>query len=728
MPRFPISRQPGAMDCGATCLKMIAEFYGKKFSINFFKKKTQVSKEGVSFASIIEAAESLGLRSTAAKLDLDAIKEHNFMPCIVHWKQNHFVILYKIKGNKAYVADPGAGLLKYTKSEFESNWKGKSDVGVALNFKPSSEFYQLELTDDEKEKKQGLGYLINYLKGYNKYYVQLFLGFFVGSFILLLTPFLSQAIVDKGINNLDLNFVYLILIAQSLLYVGRIFIDVFRRWILLHIGTRVSISLVSDFLFKLLKLPISFFENHLIGDILQRIEEHDRIKQLLTVNSLAALFSIINLVVFGTVLLIYNYTVFFVFFIGTALSIIWILISLKARKKHDVTRFGILAKNKEKTIELIKGITEIKLNNNEKQKRWEWEEIQAKLFSTNLKWESVQMAQNTGVTVIEEAKNIIISFISAKAVIEGHITLGAMFSINMIVGQLFAPVASIIQFIMNYADAKISVNRIEEIRNERDEVDEKKHFINDKIENTELKFEDVSFSYMGTRSDLVLKKINLTVLKGKQTAIVGKSGSGKSTLMKLMLKFHEPTDGMIQVGNFNFANVNPTVWRNNIGVVLQDGYIFSDTIFNNVAMGKEEATLEEVIHASKIACIHDFIIENLPLGYQTIIGSEGVSLSKGQHQRLLIARAVIKNPKYIFMDESTSALDTSTERKLINNLSEYFNNKTVVVIAHRLSTIKNSDQILVIDQGKITEKGTHEELVSNKGYYYQLVKDQIELD
>ncbi|MBE7441824.1 MAG: peptidase domain-containing ABC transporter [Flavobacteriales bacterium] len=728
MPKFPISRQPGAMDCGATCLKMISEFYGKKFSINFLKKKTHVSKEGVSFANIIEAAETIGLRSTAAKLDLDAIEVHNFMPCIIHWKQNHFIILYKISGNKVYVADPGAGLIKYSKTEFETNWKGKSDVGVALNFKPSSEFYQLDLSDDEKEKTQGLSYLINYLKGYNKYYVQLFLGFFVGSFILLLTPFLSQAIIDKGINNLDLNFVYLILIAQALLYVGRVLIDIFRRWILLHIGTRISISLVSDFLFKLLKLPISFFENHLIGDLLQRIEEHDRIKQLLTVNSLAALFSVINLVVFGTVLLIYDFTIFFIFFTGTALSLLWILMSLKARKKHDIARFGILAKNKEKTIELIKGINEIKLNNNEKQKRWEWEEIQAKLFLTNLKWESVQMTQNVGVTIIEEAKNIIISFVSAKAVIEGDITLGAMFSINMIVGQLFAPVASIIQFIMNYADAKISVNRIEEVRNETDEIDNKKHFIEEIKEDNEMQFDDVSFSYMGTRTDLVLKKINLTVLKGKQTAIVGKSGSGKSTLMKLMLKFHEPTDGMIQIGNFNFTNVNPTAWRKNIGVVLQDGYIFSDTIFNNVAMGKEDATIEEVINASKIACIHDFISENLPLGYQTIIGSEGISLSKGQHQRLLIARAVIKNPKYIFMDESTSALDTSTEKKLMDNLNKYFTNRTVVVIAHRLSTIKNSDQILVIDQGKITEKGTHDELVNQKGYYFQLVKDQIELD
>jgi ATP-binding cassette subfamily B protein len=359
---------------------------GRNFQLIFFKKKTLVSKEGVSFANIIEAAESLGLRSTAAKLDLDAIQEHNFIPCIVHWRQNHFIILYKIKGNRVYVADPAAGLIKYTKAEFESNWKGKNDVGVALNFKPSTEFYQLELTDEEKEKTQGLSYLINYLKGYNKYYTQLFLGFFVGSFILLLTPFLSQAMIDKGINNLDLNFVYLILIAQALLYVGRVLIDIFRRWILLHIGTRISISLVSDFLFKLLKLPISFFENHLIGDLLQRIEEHDRIKQLLTLNSLAALFSVINLIVFGTVLLIYDFTVFFVFFTGTTLSILWILMSLKARRKHDITRFGILAKNKEKTIELIKGINEIKLNNNEKQKRWEWEEIQAKLFLTNLKW------------------------------------------------------------------------------------------------------------------------------------------------------------------------------------------------------------------------------------------------------------------------------------------------------------------------------------------------------
>lgn len=727
MRRFPYYKQLGAMDCGATCLRMIAKFYGKEYSINYLKKITKITKAGVSFLSISEAAEKIGLRSRGVKLDLDALRENEILPSIVHWNQNHFIVVYKITKKQVYVSDPALGLVKYSHKEFIQGWAGESKVGVALYLQPTADFYEAELGEEEKDKQRSMFSLLNYVKGYRGYFVQLFLGLLVGSMILLITPFLTQAIIDKGIYNKNISFVYLIIFAQFVLFAGSTLVEVFRRLILLHIGARVNIALISDFLLKLLNLGVKFFETHLLGDILQRINDHQRLEKLLTVNSLNTLFSLINLVLFGVVLAIYDSFIFWIFIVASVLSIGWLTLFLKRRKLLDHKFFEQSSKNTEKLYEIIKGVTEIKLSNSVKQKRWEWEEIQSRLFKINLRKLSLNQTQEIGASIINRVKNLLITLIAAKAVIDGDITLGAMFAITMIVGQLNSPFNQLLQFILDLHDAKTAFRRIEEVKNEKDEILPDTQYVEEIPSGADLIVDNLSFKYEGTSIRNILNNINMTVPYGKVTAIVGVSGSGKTTLLKLMLKFFEPGEGKLRLGNTDLDKVHSDVWRRNIGVVLQDGMIFSDSIANNIAVGLD-VDMDKVIHAAQIACIHDFIMANLPLGYHTKIGSEGQAFSKGQQQRILLARAVYKDPKYLFLDEATSALDTSNEKQVMQNLDQFFENRTVVVIAHRLSTVRNADQIVVIsNKGQIEESGTHDELAKKKGFYYQLVKDQLEL-
>jgi ATP-binding cassette, subfamily B, bacterial len=726
--KFPFYKQLGAMDCGATSLKMIAKYYGKDFSINFLKKITKITKSGVSFLSISEAAEKIGLRSRGVKLDLEALRENEILPCIVHWNQNHFIVCYKVTKKYVFVSDPAIGHVKYSHKEFIEKWAGEGKVGVALYFQPTADFYKNELDDEEKEKPKSIFSLLNYIKGYRSYFIQLILGLLVGSAILMISPFLTQAIVDKGIYNKNLNFVYLILFAQFVMFIGNISVEVFRRLILLHIGTRVNISLISDFLLKLLNLAINFFETHLLGDIMQRITDHKRLESLLTVNSLNTVFSIINLILFGIILFIFDGLIFWVFLLTSLLSVGWMIMFLNKRKVLDHKFFEQSSKNTEKLYEIIKGVNEIKLSNSVKQKRWEWEEIQAKLFKVRLKILSLNQTQEIGASVINQFKNLIITFIAAKAVIDGSITLGAMFAITMIVGQLNSPFNQLLKFVLDFYDAKIAFKRIEEIKQEKDEVQKDVQYIEEIPENADIQVRGLNFKYEGSSVRNILNNLNLTIPSGKITAIVGASGSGKTTFLKLLLRFFEPQEGSIMLSNIDMKKLNIDVWRANIGVVLQDGMMFSDTIAANIALGESTVDMERVVHAAQVACIDDFVLENLPLGYHTKIGAEGLTFSKGQQQRILLARAVYKNPKYIFLDEATSALDTTNEKKVMENLDKFFENRTVVVIAHRLSTVRNAHQIIVLSQkGEIVEVGSHDELSKKKGYYYQLVKDQLEL-
>ena len=676
---------------------------------------------------ISDAAESIGLKSVGARLSWDQVKSEVPMPFIAHWQQKHFVVVYKIKRNTVYIADPALGLVSYSKEEFLHNWlSGKSDgtdQGLCLLLETTPSFYEL---DDEKNKPRSFRYLFKYLKPHRKLFAQLFIGMFVGSVILLIFPFLTQAVVDIGISTKDIGFVYLILIAQMVLIFGRTAIEFIRSWLLLHISTRVNVSLISDYLIKLMRLPVSFFETRLTGDILQRIGDHRRIENFLTNSSMNIIFSAFNLLVFSFVLAIYNIKILLVFLLGSALYIAWIFIFLKRRRELDHKRFDQLAANQNNIIQIVAGMQEIKLNTCEKPKRWDWERIQARLFRIRVKYLTLTQYQQVGSVFINETKNIFISFLAAKAVIDMDMTLGVMFAVQYIIGQLNSPIEQLIGFIHSAQDAKISLERLAEVHQESPEEefdDSKLH----SLPNSRLyRISNLTFQYEGPSSKKVLDGINLEIPENKVTAIVGVSGSGKTTLIKLMLGFYPPTNGEIKIDDTPINLISQQVYRSSCGVVLQDGYIFSDTIAKNIALGDEYINKERLLEASRISNMGDFI-ENLPLGFNTRIGSEGQGLSHGQKQRILIARAVYKDPAFLFFDEATNSLDANNEKIIMDNLQTYFKGKTVIVVAHRLSTVMNADQIVVIDKGRIVEKGNHEELIKLRGDYYKLIKNQLEL-
>jgi ATP-binding cassette subfamily B protein len=637
------------------------------------------------------------------------------------------VVVYKIKKDKVYVADPGHGLVIYTREEFLRGWistrKEGEDQGLCLLLEPTPDFYKQE---DEKIDKSNFHFLFSYLRPYKKFLFQLFLGLFFGSILQLIFPFLTQSIVDKGINNQDINFVYLVLIAQLVLFVSQTSVEFIRSWILLHISTRINISLISDFLIKLMKLSIGFFDTKMIGDILQRIGDHSRIESFLTSSTLNILFSMLNLVIFGIVLAIYNLKIFFIFLIASIAYIVWVVVFMKKRRELDFKRFAQMSDNQSNLIQLITGIQEIKLNNCEKQKRWDWERIQAKLFKVNVKSLSLSQYQESGSSFINQLKNILISFWAAKSVIDGTMTLGMMMAVQYIIGQLNSPIQQLIGFFHATQDAKISLERLGEIHQREDEESPDDARMTSLPANKTLTISNLSFQYEGPHSEFVLKDLDLTIPERKVTAIVGVSGSGKTTLVKLLLGFYPPTRGEIKIGDIYLTNFSQRLWRQKCGVVMQDGFIFSETIAKNIAVGEEIIDKNRLWDAVKVANIQD-LIESLPLGYNTKIGMEGHGLSQGQKQRILIARSVYKNPEFLFFDEATNALDAKNERIIMTNMDNFFKGRTVVIVAHRLSTVKNADQIVVLDQGKIVEVGTHQELTRLKGTYYNLVKDQLEL-
>lgn len=711
------------MDCGPTCLRMIAKYYGRSLSLQNLREKCSINNRGVSLLGISEAAEKINFRTMAAQITFDQLLKEAVFPAILHWNQNHFVVVYKVTKKKIFLADPSHGLIIYSIDEFLKRWKSSdNNEGIVLFLEPMPEFY----SEEEEISKLKLGYLLSYIKPYKKLLFQLLIGLIIGSLLQLIAPLLTQAIVDKGINNLDLNFIQLILVAQLFLFISRTSVEFIRSWILLHISTRINISLISDFLFKLMKLPISFFDIKLVGDLLQRINDHKRIETFLTSTSLNILFSMTNLMIFGIILIYYNLTIFLVFAIGSILYFIWIFQFMKKRKSLDYKRFNSMSDNQGKLIQLIQGMQEIKINNCEQEKRWEWEKIQAKLFKINIKSLALDQSQQSGGMFISELKNILITYFAAQSVISGEMTLGMMLAVQYIIGQLNSPIEQMILFLHTYQDAKISIERLGEIHEMNDEESENDLIVEDLPEEKSINISDLDFSYTGAGSELVLKNINLQIPQNKITAIVGASGSGKTTLIKLLLGFYKPINGEIKIGNTKLENLRKKLWRENIGVVMQDGFIFSDNIEKNVAVNPQEFSREKLFNSVKTANIQEYI-ESLPLAYNTKIGAEGQGLSQGQKQRLLIARAVYKNPHYLFFDEATNALDAENERKIVGNLNTYFEGKTVTIVAHRLSTVKNADNIVVLDKGEIVEQGTHNELTKKKGKYYNLVKNQLEL-
>lgn len=724
---FPNYIQPDKKDCGPTCLKIIAKHYKKNIPLQELREISETHRSGSSLVGLSNAAEVIGFRSLGVKVTLNDINEVP-LPCILHWNKKHFVVLYKVKKSTYFVSDPAHGLLKYSQREFLKHWIGnnatpKTEEGIALLLEPSPKFYDSEF--DNKENRLGFKFLSSYVIKYKSFIGQLIIGLVAASLLQLIFPFLTQSIVDVGIKNQDLHFIYLILFAQIFLFLGRSSIEVIRSWILLHLSTRINISLISDFFIKLMSLPIAFFDTRMTGDILQRINDHKRIERILTTSSLNVLFSMVNLVVFGIVLAYYSMSIFGIFLVGSILYFLWIAIFLKKRKDLDYKRFSQVSQEQSKVIELINGMQEIKLHNAEKQKRWGWEFLQARLFKTSIAGLALEQYQRVGSSFVNELKNILITVLSAKLVIQGELTLGMMLAISYIVGQLNSPISQLINFVQDVQDAKISLDRLSEIHNKEEEEKHDGSCISEIPKNLNIRISGVYFRYIGS-DQMVLKNLDLEIPSNKITAIVGASGSGKTTLLKMLLKFYDPIKGSIKIGNYDLKNVSQKAWRNECGVVMQEGYIFNDTIANNIVVGEDYVDKDKLIHAVNVANIKDFI-ETLPLSYNTKIGIEGVGLSTGQKQRLLIARAVYKNPNFLFFDEATSALDANNEKTIMEKLQVFFENKTVVVIAHRLSTVKNAHQIVVLDNGSIVEVGIHEMLVKQKGKYYNLVKNQLEL-
>lgn len=714
------------MDCGATCLRMISRYWGRYYSLEYLRELTYMGKQGVSLLGISDAAEHIGLQSLAVKTTYDRLSRDIPVPCIAHWKQEHFVVVFRVKQNHAWIADPAAGIFKLSREEFIENWVSDVEegegLGVLLLLETTPEFYERE---EKSVNKAGFGYIFSYFRKYRPLIIQLIVGLFIGTGLQVIFPFLIKSIVDTGIGNVDLDFIKIILVAQFFLFLTQLAVEQVRNWIMLHVGVRVNISLISDFLIKLTKLPIKFFDSKISGDLMQRIADHERVQRFLASTSLMSIFSFVNYIAFAIVLLAWSRLVFLVFFIGTTLYLGWIFFFQSIRRELDYKRFDQSSENQSNLMELINGMQEIKLHNAEKQKRWAWERIQARLFRTGMSSLRIGQFQRAGASFFNETKNLIITFIVAKSVLDGNMSLGMLLGVQYIIGQLNAPVGQWIDFLRNMQEAKISLERMNEIHSKEDEEN-----IEEKItllpESGDLIVENVTFQYNGPHSPTVLRNINLRIPKGQTTAIVGSSGSGKTTLVKLMLNFYLPAEGAVRLGDINLSNINSRLWRSKCGVVMQDGYIFYDSIAKNIALGDEIIDKKKLLKAVKVANIQSFI-ESLPLGYNTKIGQEGLGLSQGQKQRLLIARAVYKNPEYIFFDEATSALDAYNEMVIMENLEEFFYGRTVIVVAHRLSTVMNADNIIVLEGGEIVEQGTHEELTYLRGAYYQLVRNQLEL-
>jgi ATP-binding cassette subfamily B protein len=724
--KFPFYRQLDAMDCGATCLRMISRYWGRYYSLEYLRELTYMGKQGVSLLGISDAAEQIGMQSLAIKTTYGRLSRDLPLPCIAHWKQAHFVVVYRATPTHVWVADPAAGLFKLTKREFLENWASDleegEEQGVLLLLETTPEFYERE---EKGADKAGFGYVFSYFKKYRALLIQLVVGLVLGTILQLCFPFLIKAIVDTGIGKVDLGFIKIILLAQLFLFATQLAVEQFRSWILLHVGIRVNVSLISDFLIKLTRLPIKFFDTKISGDLMQRIADHERVQRFLTSTSLMSVFTFVNYIAFSLVLWWWSPLVFAVFLGGTVLYLGWIFFFQSLRRELDYKRFDQSSENQSKLIELINGMQEIKLHNAEMQKRWAWERVQARLFRTGISVLRIEQLQRGGATFFNETKNLLITFIVAKAVLEGHMTLGMLLGVQYIIGQLNSPLAHLIGFLHDMQEAKISLERMNEIHQREDE-----EAVEDKItllpESGDLLLENVTFQYNGPLSPIVLRNVNLRIYKGQTTAVVGASGSGKTTLLKLLMNFYQPSDGAVRLGEINLANINNRLWRSKCGVVMQDGYIFYDSIARNIALGDEMIDKRKLLRAVKVANIQSFI-ESLPLGYNTKIGQDGLGLSQGQKQRLLIARAVYKNPEYIFFDEATNALDAYNEMVIMENLEEFFYGRTVVIVAHRLSTVMNADNIVVLDGGEIVEQGNHEELTYLRGAYYQLVRNQLEL-
>ena len=720
-------------DCGPTSLRIVAKYYGEDYSAEMLRRHCFISNQGVNMLGISEGARYIGFDTVGVKLTFDQLVKYGVFPCILHWNQNHFVVCYGIeakgkKNYKIYISDPASQRLTYSKEEFERCWigpqNGENGIGVALMLEPGDNFGKIE--DEYRKNRRSMLSFVKYFTPYRSMIVQMLLAMLVGSIIQMILPFLSQAMVDDGINGKNLNIITLILLAQLGFFIATLSIDYIRSWILLHINSRIDISLIADFLIKLTAMPLQFFDSRMTGDILQRIGDHSRIKNFMLGNSMRIVFSLVNFIVYLCILAYYNRTILVIFLIGNMLYVTWVMFFMRYRRILDAKRFNVSAQEQNKLIQMVQGMQDIKLNNCEKQKRWDWERLQVKLFNIGQKELSIGQLQQSGSVFFTQTTQILIYYLAARSVVEGYMTLGMMMSLAYIIGQVAAPVGEFIGFAQSFQDAKISLERLNEIHSQDDE----ETGIENKLSNisncSDIRLENISFSYSGSRRQLALKNISLTIPANKVTAIVGESGCGKTTLIKLLQGFYPPMYGSIKVGETDLGSINPHAWRAATGSVMQDSFIFSDTISENIAVGQDDTDSERIKESAKIACADKFI-EAMPLGYNTIIGMEGKGLSQGQRQRILIARAVYKKPKYFFLDEATNSLDATNEANIMDNLRRFYKGRTVVISAHRLSTVRDADQIIVMDKGQIVEMGNHNSLIKRRGKYYELVKKQMSI-
>lgn len=732
--KFPSYIQHDGMDCGAACLQIISKFYGRYFSQQTMRELCHITRNGVSLRGISDAAEAVGYRTIGAKLTWEQLQNDAMLPCIVHWNQSHFIVVYNIKKKhgeqKVCVSDPAEGLLEYPAAQFLKSWLQITEQGtenrkrgIALLLAPKPEFYQEE---GDTEKRIQLWDLLRYLRPYKSYVIQVVFAMLTASIISMIFPFLTQSVVDTGIGTSNVSFIVMILIAQLVLVIGQMANNAIRSWLMLHITTRISISLISDFLNKLTQLPIAFFDSKNVGDILQRIRDYSRIQSFLTGSLISTTMAVVTFLIYGIIMSSFNGIILIVFVIGSIAYISWIQIFMKRRRKLDYLQFQEASNNQSNLIQLVNGMQDIKLNNCERRKRWEWEHIQAKLFRISTRSLSLGQTQDIGGTLIDQTKNIIISFLAAEAVINGNMTLGGMVALQYIIGQLNAPLQQFITFMQSLQDARMSMERMSEIHEKENE----ENFLDSKIQevpcDASIDLQGISYQYDGPRSPKVIHNLTLHIPARQVTAIVGASGSGKTTLLKMLLGFYEPCEGEISLDGKPFTNYSIYEWRKSCGVVMQDGFIFFDTIANNISISDENPDMARIKDAARRANIDTFI-DSLPMGYNTKIGSEGHGLSTGQKQRILIARAIYKNAGYLFFDEATNSLDANNERFIMEQLHAFFRNKTVVIVAHRLSTVRNADNIVVLDKGRIVEQGRHEQLIAQRGAYFELVKNQLEL-
>lgn len=733
MRHINIFRQLDAMDCGPASLKMIAGYYGKEYSIQTLRDYCYITREGVSMQGISDAAERIGFRTLGVRLTFDQLANDVPLPCILHWNQQHFVVCYKVKQrgrrkDKIYIADPASGKVTYYKEEFMKCWasdqKGQTPQGLALLLEPGPNFYSQ--SDESRKPRRRIQFFMRYFRPYARQLFLLLLCLLAGSGIQMAFPLLTQALVDKGIGDHSLNLITLVLIAQLMLTFAQMTTDFINGWLTLRMNTKVGVAMISDFLTKLMKLPLQFFDTKNTGDIMQRISDHDRIKQLLTGSSLIIVFSVFNFVVFSAILAYYHLFILCLFLVGNMLYVVWVGFFMRYRRELDIRRFNQSAAEQQNIIQLVQGMQDIKLTGCERQKRWEWQRIQRLLYKINVRSLQLGQWQQLGQLFFSQTTNVVITFIAAKAVVDGELTLGMMMSLTYIIGQVSAPVRNLIGFARELQDAAISMDRLDEIHQRPDEETTEDGRQTVLSNNHDITLDHVWFSYSGARRNYALQDVSFVIPAQKVTALVGASGSGKTTLIKLLLGFYDPLEGYVRIGGVDIRNINPRTWRNSVGTVMQDGFIFSDTIARNIALGDDTIDEQRLQHAVHVAHVNDYI-ESLPLRLRTKIGAEGNGLSQGQRQRILIARAVYRSPKFIFLDEATNALDANNEKVIMENLREFYRGRTVIVAAHRLSTVKDADNIVVLDHGRVVEQGTHQELVQQRGTYFTLIKNQLEL-